>query len=91
MTLFTFLQCFVVDDQDSDDESECSTGRDEPVDVRFELSYSLKFVNPPKKSEYTIRKWHVDQKFTNVAQLTSRLTEDFDQLHPLDEQGLSMG
>ena len=79
-----------MDDQDSDDESECSTGRDEPVDVRFELSYS-KFVNPPKKSEYTIRKWRVDQKFTNVAQLTSRLTENFDQLHTLDEQGLSSG
>ena len=54
-----------------------------------DLLYSLKFVNPQKKSEYTIRKWHIKQKFTTVGQLASKLIESFDVLHPMDVKVLN--
>lgn len=59
--------------------------------VGYDFSYSLKVVNPQKKSEYTIRKWRIKQKFETVAHLSSKLVEDFEELKPLDEQCLSLG
>ena len=72
---------------DEDDDDSHSSDIEESVD----LSYSLKFMNPQKKSEYTIRKWRIKQKFTSVTQLESKLVENFDTLRPVDENGLSMG
>ena len=48
-------------------------------------------MNPQKKSEYRIRKWRMKHKFSSVAQLALKLIEAFDELHPVDEKGLSMG
>ena len=75
--------------QHDDDESQSSSEIEELIEV--DLSYSLKFVNPQKKSEYTIRKWRMKHKFSSVAQLALKLIETFDGLHPVDEKGLSMG
>ena len=54
------------------------------------MSYSVKLVNPQKKSEYTVRKWRMKQKFASVAQLTSNLVESFEELHSQDDSGLAM-
>ena len=49
-------------------------------------------MNPKKKSEYSIRRWRIKQKFVSVVQLSSKLIESFEELHCSDESNvLSMG
>ena len=87
-------ECF--NDPFDDHISQCDEGSDSSYaedleDLDLDLSYSLKLVNPVKKSDYTIRKCRIKQKFTGVAQLTSKLMKNFKELHPMDDRGLSMG
>lgn len=73
------------------DDNEDSFDDSENILVDFDVIYSLKFVNPTKKSEYTIRKWRIKQKFETVDALASKLLDNFKELKPVDEQSLSIG
>ena len=77
-----------LDDTPNDSGSQSVSDVEESA---TELSYSLKFMNPKKKSEYTIRRWRIKQRFVTVSQLSSKLVENFEELRPVDSSGLSMG
>ena len=41
---------------------------------------SVKLVNPSKKSEYRVEKWHVNKRFDSISEFEEKLKERFKQL-----------
>ena len=58
---------------DSDDESD--------------LMYSVKFINPKKKSMYFVKKWCINKRFQSVKVIQKHLKETFEKRHVFTNSG----
>ena len=47
--------------------------------------YSIKLINPDRKSEYSVEKWHIRTVFKTVTYLTMKLREKYAKLEPCKE------
>ena len=47
--------------------------------------YSIKLINPDRKSEYSIEKWRTRRVFKTVSHLTTKLKEKYAELEPCRE------
>jgi len=62
--------------EDKIEEHECGA---------INASYSVKLVNPDRKSEYRVEKWRTNVKFKTPESLTEKLKETFTELSPCSE------
>ncbi|XP_065914252.1 uncharacterized protein [Dysidea avara] len=60
----------------SDEEDDCET---------VDTCYSVKLINPNRKSEYRVEKWRTHVKFKTPEQLTMKLKESYIELSACDE------
>ena len=67
-------QCIISDDSEGE------------MDGRGDSSYySIKLINPDRKSEYSIEKWRTKRVFKTVSHLTTKLKEKYAELEPCRE------
>ena len=57
------------------------------IDLEATTSYSVKIINPSKKSDYFIRKWRTRIRFQNVQCLQEKLRKELDGLDKTFEMG----
>jgi len=54
--------------------------------------YSVKIINPQKKSDYSLRKWrHVSKRFPSVESMQSQLIKDFGDVLPSRKEDIELG
>ena len=59
---------------------------------RNEYCYSVKIINPQKKSDYSLRKWrHVSKRFPSVESIQSQLIKDFGDVLPSRKEDIELG
>lgn len=57
-----------------------------------EYCYSVKIINPQKKSDYSLRKWrHVSKRFPSVESMQSQLIKDFGDVLPSRKEDIELG
>ena len=62
------------------------------VEAGLQQSYSVKVINPAKKSEYSIRKWRATNTFTSVQDMRKQLKHDFaDLFERVSEDEIEVG
>ena len=48
-------------------------------DDECDVTYSVKFINPKKKSMYFVKKWRINRRFQSVAKVQRELKQTFDK------------
>lgn len=57
-----------------------------------EYCYSVKIINPQKKSDYSLRRWrHVSKRFPSVESMQSQLIKDFGDVLPSRKEDIELG
>jgi len=75
-----------VDEQDEESvltQPPIISESDEEMDEK--CYYSIKLINPDRKSDYSVEKWHVRTVFKTVSHLTTTLREKYAELEPCKE------